>query len=354
MFLPVLLVRDYGLAAWFVFAVPNIIGAAAMGWVMNDADRSRRLLDQHHVACVGFSAVTLAFHAFFLFWLGRVGIIPPMWCAAAVVGGTVLGLLRRAGGVGLDWLTAWIALLVSFAVLAKGLSGFSIPAWSGLAPHPAVALAMLTPVCAFGFFLCPYLDVTFHRAVQQTTRGQRKAAFAIGFGLFFLAMIFLTLLYAGDFSDGSLTDRFGSFGGAGLITWVAAHMAVQIGFTWSAHLRALPTMRKIDRWIWLAAAVTAIAAIVALAQIRWFDPAQSEKGEMIYRIFMGFYALVFPAYVWICVIPGVSRRTIQIWAVVVLLAAPMFALALVGGKMIWLAPALLLILIARPRTRRLS
>src|SRR6266404_3216610 len=35
MFLPVLLVRDYGLWGWIVFAVPNMIGAAAMGWVMH-------------------------------------------------------------------------------------------------------------------------------------------------------------------------------------------------------------------------------------------------------------------------------------------------------------------------------
>ena len=30
MFLPVLLVRDYGMLGWIVFAVPNVVGAAAM------------------------------------------------------------------------------------------------------------------------------------------------------------------------------------------------------------------------------------------------------------------------------------------------------------------------------------
>jgi hypothetical protein len=32
MFLPVLLVRDYGIGAWWIFAIPNVVGAAAMGW----------------------------------------------------------------------------------------------------------------------------------------------------------------------------------------------------------------------------------------------------------------------------------------------------------------------------------
>ena len=31
MFLPILLIRDFGPAAWFVFAIPNVVGAAVMG-----------------------------------------------------------------------------------------------------------------------------------------------------------------------------------------------------------------------------------------------------------------------------------------------------------------------------------
>src|SRR3954471_24793497 len=34
MFLPVLLIRDYGPSMWWAFAVPNVIGAAAMGWIL--------------------------------------------------------------------------------------------------------------------------------------------------------------------------------------------------------------------------------------------------------------------------------------------------------------------------------
>src|SRR6476661_4754696 len=52
MFLPVLLVRDYGFWGWLVFAVPNVVGAAAMGWVMNSRHRSQRVIDSHRLALV--------------------------------------------------------------------------------------------------------------------------------------------------------------------------------------------------------------------------------------------------------------------------------------------------------------
>ena len=77
MFLPVLLVRDYGLWAWFVFAIPNVVGAAAMGWVLRDADASLRLQTKHLPAVVAFSLVTIAFHVFFLFCV--IGPIAQSW-----------------------------------------------------------------------------------------------------------------------------------------------------------------------------------------------------------------------------------------------------------------------------------
>ena len=47
MFLPVLLVRDYGIWGWIVFAVPNVLGAAAMGWVLRSRSSSRHILIAH-------------------------------------------------------------------------------------------------------------------------------------------------------------------------------------------------------------------------------------------------------------------------------------------------------------------
>src|SRR5438105_14205353 len=68
MFLPVLLVRDYGVWGWVVFAVPNVIGAAAMGWTVRDAEHSRRLVGAHRLAADSFSWVTIAFQMFILLW----------------------------------------------------------------------------------------------------------------------------------------------------------------------------------------------------------------------------------------------------------------------------------------------
>src|SRR5947209_822212 len=65
MFLPVLMVRDYGVWGWIVFTVPNVIGAAAMGVVLRDAAASERTVAHHPTACAAFSAVTILFQVMF-------------------------------------------------------------------------------------------------------------------------------------------------------------------------------------------------------------------------------------------------------------------------------------------------
>jgi hypothetical protein len=349
MFLPVLFTRDYGLAGWIVFAVPNCLGAAAMAWVLARPGASEEIVARHRTAAVAFSAVTLAFHAFFLAWLAW-RIIPPEGCIAAVVIGSTLAVIFR-GKRKLDLILAWLVLAVSVVVLARGLLYFNISDRRGIAD--AHDLIWLAPICAFGFALCPYLDLTFHQARQATSPAQSKFAFALGFCLFFPAMIFLTLLYEGDFVWG----HFGSFGEAGLRTWVALHIAVQTGFTWTAHLRALPQPKKTDTPIWIAAAILALltGSLVWLPGYQWFNQGHSAMltGEAIYRIFMGFYALVFPAYVWVCMVPlgqsspGPTPRALFAWGLGILIAAPMFWLGFIQGRMIWLAPGLVIVLLSK-------
>ena len=72
MFLPVLLVRDYGLWGWMVFAIPNVIGAAAMGWTVRDGEHSRRMVASHAAAMACFSIVTIAFQLYFGAWYGTI------------------------------------------------------------------------------------------------------------------------------------------------------------------------------------------------------------------------------------------------------------------------------------------
>src|SRR4051794_16245838 len=61
MFLPVLLIRDYGLSAWWIFAIPNMVGAAAMGWLLRRPDSSGLIVQSHEHAATLFSLVTIAF-----------------------------------------------------------------------------------------------------------------------------------------------------------------------------------------------------------------------------------------------------------------------------------------------------
>jgi hypothetical protein len=56
--------------------------------------------------------------------------------------------------------------------------------------------------------------------------------------------------------------------------------------------------------------------------------------------------------VWLCLIPGrgriaPDRRQLIIFAISVLLAAPMFWLGFIEGRMIWLLPGLAVVLLAR-------
>ena len=344
MFLPVLLVRDYGPWAWVVFAVPNVIGAAAMGWVLGRPGTSERIVAEHRTACVAFSAVTLAFHAFFLAWMAD-RIIPWPACVATIVIATILVFIDRRRSR-LDLGLSIAVLIVSGIVLFRFVhtGDFTVPA-GRLSELDLIGLA---PVCVFGFAFCPYLDLTFHRGRQATTQAGARWAFGLGFGLFFLSMIALTLLYVDDIVDDSEVLR----------TWLAVHLCAQIGFTWMTHLRIAPKPRGIELPIWLLAAALAVAggAIVLIPSLEDFKQRGGPSmltGELIYRIFMSFYGLVFPAYVWLCMVPfrgrspGVTRRSLAVLTIAILVAAPMFWMGFIVCETMWLIPGVAVVLIAR-------
>ncbi|HUB27903.1 MAG TPA: hypothetical protein VL992_20935, partial [Tepidisphaeraceae bacterium] len=170
MYLPVILVRDYGIWAFVVFAVPNVVGAAAMAWVLPDAEASREMVTRHRAACECFSIITVAFHLFFyLAWIefffywtpvGLPNFLGMLFALAVLVGGL------RAG----NRLAALVVMMGSCAAITKlvsaGAISFSLPNYPSTSVANLVPLAM---VCTFGFLLCPYLDLTFHEARQATT-----------------------------------------------------------------------------------------------------------------------------------------------------------------------------------------
>lgn len=319
MFLPVLLIRDLGLLSWLVFAIPNVLGAAAMGWVLSRRGSVDLVTHPAHAhATKLFSAVTGAFNLFFLLWLVTgpgANLVPVAMTAAAVTAVLVMlspkHPLFAAAAV---WLCS-IAMGIWLVVLA----GFHLPS---LAPvgstenePPIRELLALAPVCILGFLLCPYLDLTFHRARQAVSQSAGSLTFTLGFGFFFLSMIVLTPLYAHLFLSSKWTMDPGPLQAAAAVPLVI-HLASQLIFTVLVHhIELMPTgpssPRRAVIWAWgpweLLLVALAIGAFLLARLIP--DYAGLAGPELLYRAFMSFYGLIFPIYVLFCVIPMSPRSS---------------------------------------------
>lgn len=385
MFFPILLMMDFGWPAFFVFAVPNIIGVMLFGWVMRREGAAAALTERHSRAAAMFSLVTLAFHAFFIAWvvgmwvnlaaLGpwaepladpanvarRLGNNPELgamakflqvagltlWQSPALtglVGGLLvyfIGLLASVfslrvwfGVSALVW-----AISVGLLALAMPWGGFAAGAWTLDVASLAgpVELVWAAPAIAFGFLLCPYLDLTFLRVRRESPGTGGDGAFAVGFPLFFTVMIVGTLTYA----PGVLMDLR-------IAALALLHIMIQSAFTIGAHLRELRELRQTlpaagSRFVRLAPVTAALLPMV-FAEM-WSD------GELTYRIFMSAYGLVFPAFVWIVLTPrarsgGVSeRRKLVGFMLAVGMAAPLFGLGFLGRQWWLLAPGMGVVLV---------
>jgi hypothetical protein len=340
MYLPVILVKEFGLWGWIVFALPNVIGAAAMGAVLINADRSRRLLSQHLAMATAFSIVTIAFHVYFVGWILRD--LLENYATGVFI---VAAILFAIGGRRRDLWLAAIVLLVSVVCMGFVLTqplGNARLLWTA---DPKPELLALTPVCIFGFFLCPYLDLTFHRARQATEPRAGVRAFQIGFGGFFLLMIVFTLIYARwmGMSVMGVNHQL-------LIKAIGVHMAVQIAFTLSVHVRAVIGVGEKVRFARAALVLAALGALALSAlPYRWPVFRLLPTGEVIYRCFMGFYGLVFPAYVWLCMIPTKDGRTtpdrdrVIRFVIAVLAAGPFFWAGFVDRWYWWLLAGLAIV-----------
>ncbi|MGH7214238.1 MAG: hypothetical protein ACREIT_05700 [Tepidisphaeraceae bacterium] len=347
MFLPVLLVREYGPWAWVVFAAPNVVGAAAMGAVMNRVRDPEAFVARHRVALAAFSCVTVAFHFFFATWM-IASVLPAgvAWVLAAVAVALLAGWRRER----IDLLSAGVVLAFSTAAFVA----YVVRVGPSTPPAPpdvsVVDLFALAVVCAFGFALCPYLDRTFHRAYLATYGRPAVWAFGVGFGLFFLAMIVFTLCYTGPL-DAVVRRGPGAIGA--FTAWVVGlHMVVQSGFTAAVHARGREVMFPI--------AAAAIAGIFIVLGHALDGRSGLTAGEISYRLFMSFYGLIFPAYAWLCMIPtrdGVSGPTadrLTVLAVVVAPAAPFYWLAFIEGRMPWVLVGVGIVLLARLFVRNTS
>jgi hypothetical protein len=363
MFLPVLLIRDFGSAGFWVFLVPNVVGAGAMGWVLWANGGAERIVRDHRAAASAFSAVTLAFQAFFLGWLAvRVNVwaTAPDWViwTAVFLGLIVLvATLRLANHAGA--IRALAGLLIVYGVAALFVMTFvsahaPTTAQFAASSHRSTDLLWISPMILFGFALCPYLDLTFLRARTATSSSGAKLAFTLGFGVLFAAMLLLTYQYAGLFiASLSPTRQF-----ANAVPWVWAvllsHLAMQAAFTLALHARAA------QRIVRVRVPIAAIAvASFALGYFSFHLPGAGGMNgpEVVYRCFMGCYGLAFPAYVWLVMIPtrdghaGIAgpngKRKLLILAFAVGVAMPMTWMAFIERDEIYAVPGMLVVLLSR-------
>jgi hypothetical protein len=322
MYLPVILLRDLGWPALVAFAVPNVLGAAAFGYVLGSGARSEALITAQRPALRWFSITAVAYHAFFAGFL--VTILTPQMPAPWP--GLIAGAAVIAGGLGLSLLPvrvfpvlAVVVYAVSLVTLVKiGLADLATMPATGT--RPADHLIWLAPVMAFGFLLCPYLDLTFHRALRAAPS---RHAFAI-FGATFSVMILLTCVYREHLV---------------LAVVPLAHIAAQSLFTTAAHFRELRCLGEdpADRGVGLAILVSVGALLLVLALGN--DPFTA--GKDVYLRFLAFFGLIFPAWVLLFVGPGrvlaMSRRNLLIYAAVMIIALPFYEAGFIRGHM-WLVP----------------
>jgi hypothetical protein len=346
LFLPVLLVRELGTLGFVIFAVPNVVGAAMMGTILPSAAVSSQVVQRHRPALVAFSAVTVAFHLFFAAWMTPrlIGPMGPWIVLALVAVFTGIALRRRDRS---DLIAAVVVLAITAGIALFALRNRLDFSWAP--PRDPIAVAALAPVCAFGFFLCPYLDLTFHRVRQRTSPAAGRVAFGVGFGVLFLAVILLSYGYARPLAaavDGQASR--------GLVKALALplglYMALQIAYTVALHIvEVIPEAKALGgRYSTLIALVIAGGTALGFACNRgslWYG---LDAGEVIYRCFMGCFGLCFPAYVWLCMLRrSPSRRALGICAVAVVAALPLFFAGFVAGRMVLLVPGVALVLLAR-------
>jgi hypothetical protein len=237
-----------------------------------------------------------------------------------------------------------IALLVyaaSIATFARiGGSGLGAIEWSG--ESASLDLLWTAPIIAFGFLLCPYLDLTFHRAVQESGA---RGTFAVG-ALAFAVMIVLTAAYR------HLAE-------ADDLRFVMAHMVVQSLFTMAAHTREMRGARggANPGAAGLRGGPVTIAAMFALPLLAAFIvpviTAFENAPEIAldtYLRFLVFYGLAFPAYVLFMMTRAYAKPTlhgVQLLLLLVIVLVPLCEAGFIHGHAWLLLFPVLVLLVVR-------
>ena len=313
MFLPFVLMWQYGSVGFLAFAIPNVVGCAAFGYILR-RDDARALRERLGGWTKGFSWATIAFQAWFAGWM------LPWEIGLAVVIGALL-LARRWGSR--EWI---LASLVAAAVTAGCIFDGGRTALASLPMQgslPEADLYFLAPVIALGFLACPYLDLTFHRALEESPS---RHAFGI-FGLLFAATL------AGIATLWDPAPISAAIPWALTILW-----AVQLMFTIGVHAREgltpLEGARRSSRGAILFLALAALAT-------GWVV-----HSEAVYLRWLGFYGLLFPFFL---VFRLRSVPTLWGWGAIAA-SLPCYELGFIRHETVWLSLplALLVVLLMAP------
>lgn len=311
MVLPALLLRDYGLWGWVVFAVPNVLGAAAMGWVLVRPGVSARIVREHGSACHQFTVVTVAYHLFVVAWLFSrlfgLGAVPMVVVGIGLC--AVIGLRNRRSAMLFVAAGVWLLSIGCFFWAVRAPGAWSLAEWA----LPSTINSRLTDLdlllfapCAFvGFALCPYLDLTFHRARYSTSPGTGVGAFVFGFCVVFFLMIVFSVCYGAQLLPFIEGDAEAELPGLWLVL-LAVHLSLQAGFTITVHVReSIENARASTPWLMGAGGLAIVLGLCARLDGLQTSPLTGGLtwGEAGYRGFLLFYGTVFPAYVWLVMIP---------------------------------------------------
>jgi hypothetical protein len=340
MFLPVLLIQDYGIWGWVAFAVPNIVGAAAMGWVIRDGGSARRIMASHAIACAAFSMAVTAFNLFFVVWFYHwLTDDPRLRLVICVAAGATYAVILLAFGrhrvlyLAAQWAVSGVAF---FACLYMALRGGLIAGASGA--RPWTDLPFILPAFVLGFGACPYLDLTFHHVIVALDGNHQRRVFGEGFGAAFLAMVLLTMLYVSVRSWPAWAIAIIGARGMCQAMWVARR-----------HMNSVASL--VGGWRFAPLLVVPIALLMLAAG---HDDFCGISGETIYLSFLSLFSLAFPAYVWIAMLPrrGCSvgppaRQALIAFALAVVAAAPFYWIGFFDRRAVYLVPGVAIIVVGR-------
>lgn len=250
-----------------------------------------------------FSAVTIAFHGYFLgwFWYAELGLTPGV---SILIGMAILLTAFACARLPINLLdsgasAAWIASAFLFVISIIFLlpSSGSVdalnaePLWSE--SPSSISWLFLVPIMAFGFLMCPCLDLTFHRAYEEVGGGAAGRQVFISFAIVFALMLGFSCYYA-----------------ARGFAWPAlVHIVIQGWITTALHVRAMRESNHVRDQRFSTVFFIVPFIICVLAPTLLLD----------YRDWYAFYGIIFPAAVLLLGLPRlVGRRAVSTFTFLIL------------------------------------